>query len=112
MIKYKKIQKLTKGIEVRPIQGKTVSTKDVAQEIEKTIGIPAIRTMSVLAAFVEMAYNHLEKGEPVSIDGFGTLKTGLSLEDGKAVARKINLVASVQMKERLKNIQVVEETIE
>ncbi len=112
MIKYKKIQMPTKGIEARPLQGKTVSTKDIAQEIEKTIGIPAIRTMGVLAAFVETAYKHLENGEPVSIDGFGTLKTGLSLENGQAVARKINLVASVQMKERLKSIQLVEETLE
>ena len=112
MIKYKKIQMPSKGIEARPLQGKTVSTKDIAQEIEKTIGIPAIRTMSVLAAFVETAYNHLEDGEPVSIEGFGTLKTGLSLENGQAVARKINLTASVQMKERLKGMQVVEEPTE
>lgn len=108
MIKYKKIQKRTNGMEARPIQGKTVSTKDIAQEIEKTIGIPAIRTMSVLAAFVEMAYSHLENGEPVSVEGFGTLKTGLALEDGRVVARKINLIASSDMKERLKGIQAVE----
>lgn len=60
MIKYKRIQMPSKGIEARPIQGKQVSTKEIATEIEKVIGIPAIRTMSVLSAFVEMAYNHFE----------------------------------------------------
>lgn len=64
MIKYKRIQMPSKGIEARPIQGKQVSTKEIATEIEKVIGIPAIRTMSVLSAFVEMAYNHFENGEP------------------------------------------------
>ena len=83
MIKYKKTVRGNFGhpsIDVRPVQGKTVSSKEIAMEIEKTVGIPAIRTMSVLNAFVEMAYNHLEDGEPVLLDGLGTLKPGLSLE--------------------------------
>lgn len=113
MIKYKKIAKESpkyNGIEARPIQGKTISTKEIAIEIEKTIGIPAIRTMSVLNAFVEMAYNHLEDGEPVVVDGFGTFKPGLSVEDGEVVAKKINLISSTQMKERLKGFLLLEET--
>lgn len=73
MIKYKRIQMPSKGIEARPIQGKQVSTKEIATEIEKVIGIPAIRTMSVLSAFVEMAYNHFENGER-RIGGFWHLQ--------------------------------------
>ncbi|MFR1274611.1 MAG: HU family DNA-binding protein [Parabacteroides merdae] len=88
MIKYKRIQMPSKGIEARPIQGKQVSTKEIATEIEKVIGIPAIRTMSVLSAFVEMAYNHFENGEPVVLEGFGTFKTGLAIDGGKVVAKK------------------------
>mgnify|MGYP001031397936 CR=1 FL=1 len=80
MIKYKRIQMPSKGIEARPIQGKQVSTKEIATEIEKVIGIPAIRTMSVLSAFVEMAYNHFENGEPVEIS-----KGGFSYGDGPMI---------------------------
>lgn len=104
MIKYRKIAKESvkcAGIEARPVQGRTISTKDIALEMEKTIGIPAIRTMSVLNAFVEVAYNHLEEGEPILLDGFGTFKPGLGMEDDRVIAKKINLIASKQMKERL-----------
>ncbi len=113
MIKYKKTVRGNFGhpsIDVRPVQGKTVSSKEIALEIEKTVGIPAIRTMSVLNAFVEMAYNHLEDGEPVLLDGLGTLKPGLSLEGETVVAKKINLIASTQMKERLNGFLLLEET--
>lgn len=109
MIKYKRIQMPSKGIEARPIQGKQVSTKEIATEIEKVISIPAIRTMSVLSAFVEMAYNHFENGEPVVLEGFGTFKTGLAIDGGKVVAKKINLTLSSQMREKLKEILTVEE---
>lgn len=109
MIKYKRIQMPSKGIEARSIQGKQVSTKEIATEIEKVIGIPAIRTMSVLSAFVEMAYNHFENGEPVVLEGFGTFKTGLAIDGGKVVAKKINLTLSSQMREKLKEILTVEE---
>ena len=102
MIRYKKNVLPTQGIEARPILGKTASTKEIAQEIEKTVGIPAIRTMSVLDAVVEMAYKHMEEGEPVSLEGFGTFKPGLSVENGKVIAKKVNLIASTSMKERLR----------
>ena len=113
MIKYKKTVRGNFGhpsIDVRPVQGKTVSSKEIALEIERTVGIPAIRTMSVLSAFVEMAYNHLEDGEPVLLDGLGTLKPGLSLEGETVVAKKINLIASTTMKERLGGFRLIEET--
>ena len=113
MIKYKKTERGNFGhpsIDVRPVQGKTVSIKEIALEIEKTVGIPAIRTMSVLNAFVEMAYSHLENGEPVLLDALGTLKPGLSLEGDTVVVKKINLIASMQMKERLNGFQLQEET--
>lgn len=112
MIKYKRIQFPTGGIEARPLQGKTISTKEIAQEIEKVVGIPAIRSMSVLNAFVEIAYNHLENGEPVVLEGFGTFKTRLALEGDTVVANKINLTASTQMKEKLKGFLSIEEIAE
>lgn len=108
MIKYKKNVLPTKGIEARPLLGKAASTKEIAQEIERTVGIPAIRTMSVIDAFVEMAYRHMENGEPVQLDGFGTFKPGLSVEEGKVIAKKVNLIASIAMKERLKAIPTSE----
>lgn len=103
MIQYKKNVMPSKGIEARPMLGKTASTKEIAQEIEKTVGIPAIRTMSVLDAFVEMAYRHMENGEPVQLDGFGTFKPGLSVEGEKVIAKKVNLIASAAMKGRLRS---------
>lgn len=109
MIKYKKFPMPTKGFEARPVQGQTLSTKEIAAEIEKTVGIPMIRTMSVLNAFVETLYHHMGNGNQVVLDDFGTFKPGLSLEAGKAVVKKVNLIASVQMKERLKSIPTEEE---
>ena len=57
----------------------------------------------------EMAYNHFENGEPVVLEGFGTFKTGLAIDGGKVVAKKINLTLSSQMREKLKEILTVEE---
>ena len=104
MIKYKKVQMPTGGTEARPVQEKTYSTKEIAAEIEKAVGIPMIRTMSVLSAFIESLYQHMENGEPVVLDGFGTFRPGLAIEKGEAVVRKVNLSVSLQMKERLKEI--------
>jgi len=108
MIRYKKNVLPTKGIKAHPMLGKTVSTKEIAQEIEKTVGIPMIRTMSVLSAFVEMAYKYMEEGEPVSLDGFGTFKPGLSVEGEKVIAKKVNLIASAAMKRRLRSFLTTE----
>ena len=44
------------------------------------------------------------------MDGFGIFKPGLSVEDGEVVAKKINLISSTQMKERLKGFLLLEET--
>ena len=66
-------------------------------------------TLSTLNAFVETAYCHLEDGEPVYLDGFGTFKPGLSVENGEVVAKKINMISSVQMKERLRSFLLLEE---
>lgn len=111
MIKYKKFPMPTGGTEARPVQEKTYSVKEIAAEIEKAVGIPMIRTMSVLSAFVESLYQHIGNGEPVSLEGFGTFKPGLSIEQGEAAVKKVNLIASVQMKERLKEILTEEVSV-
>lgn len=112
MIKYKKIQLPSKGSGALLLQGRTISTKEVAREIEDTIGIPMIRTMSVLSAFVETVYGHLEEGEPVALEGLGTFKPGLATEGGKTIVKKVNLFPSVRMKERLAGFRTVEEASE
>lgn len=110
MIKYKKIQRQSQNVEARSFRKKAVSTKDVSLEIENEIGIPVIRCMSVLDAFVEKLYKHLENGEPVTLEGLGTFSTKLMIEEGKVVAKKVKLVSSKQMRERLKQFQLVEDT--
>lgn len=110
MIKYKKIQRQSQNVEARSFRKKVVSTKDVSLEIENEIGIPVIRCMSVLDAFVEKLYKHLENGEPVTLEGLGTFSTKLMIEEGKVVAKKVKLVSSKQMRERLKQFQLVEDT--
>jgi len=110
MIKYKKIQRQSQNMEVRSSRKKAVSTKEISLEIESEIGIPVIRCMSVLDAFVESLYKHLENGEPVTLEGLGTFSTKLMMEEGKVVAKKVRLVSSKQMRERLKQFQLEEDT--
>lgn len=112
MIKYRKIELPTRKPGALLLQGRTISTKEIAKEIEDTIGIPMIRTMSVLNAFVETVYGHLEEGEPVALEGFGTFKPGLATEGGKTLVKKVNLFPSVRMKERLAGFRTVEEPSE
>ena len=59
MIKYKKIQRQSQNTEVRSSRKKAVSTKEISLEIENEIGIPVIRCMSVLDAFVELSLIHI-----------------------------------------------------
>ena len=87
MIKYKKIQRQSQNTEVRSSHKKAVSTKEISLEIENEIGIPVIRCMSVLDAFVESLYKHLGNGEPVTLEGLGTFSTKLMMEEGKVVAK-------------------------
>ncbi len=109
MIKYKKIQRLQQNVEVRTARKKTVSTKELSFEIENEIGIPVIRCMSVLDAFVERLYKHLENGEPVALEGLGTFNTKLMIEEGEVIAKKVRLVPSKQMRERLKRFRMEED---
>lgn len=110
MIKYKKIQRQSQNTEVRSSHKKAVSTKEISLEIENEIGIPVIRCMSVLDAFVESLYKHLGNGEPVTLEGLGTFSTKLMMEEGKVVAKKVKLVSSKQMRKRLKQFHLEEDT--
>ena len=112
MIKYKKIQRQFQNTEVRTSRKEAVSTKDISLEIERETGIPVIRCMSVLDAFVERVYKHLENGEPVTLEGLGTFSTKLMVEDGRVVAKKVRLVSPKQVRERLKKFRLVEDTDE
>lgn len=112
MIKYKKIQRQFQNTEVRTSRKEAVSTKDISLEIEREIGIPVIRCMSVLDAFVERVYKHLENGEPVTLEGLGTFSTKLMVEDGRVIAKKVRLVSPKQVRERLKKFRLVEDTDE
>lgn len=113
MIKYRKIRRQsrnTQNTEVRSFRKKALSTKEISREIENEIGIPLIRCMSVLDAFVESLYKHLEDGEPVTLEGLGTFSTKLTIEEGEVVAQKVKLASSKQMRERLKQFRLVEDT--
>ena len=88
MIKYKKIQRQSQNTEVRSSHKKAVSTKEISLEIENEIGIPVIRCMSVLDAFVESLYKHLGNGEPVTLEGLGTFSTKLMMGRGQSGCQK------------------------
>lgn len=86
-----------------PVAGKMVGVKEIAREIEAMAGIPAIRTMDALAAFVEAAARHFEQGDQVRIDGLGAFKPTLGLEDGRVVAKRLSFCTSNKMRDRMKD---------
>ena len=70
-----------------PVAGKMVGVKEIAREIEATAGIPAIRTMDALAAFV----------------GLGAFRPALAQEDGRVVAKRLSFCTSNKMRDRMKD---------
>ena len=110
MIKYKKITNGAINVQARQLSGGRCTGKDIAGIIEKEIGIPAIRTMSVLNALSEVIARQLAEGNNIHIDGLGILKVGISMENGKAVAKRLCLTPSSEIKNVLSAIQFKEIT--
>lgn len=114
MIKYKKIERNNgisqNGSMVVPVLGEAVDAREMARMIEETVGIPAIRTMSVLAAFSEALVRCIEEGRPVCVDGIGTVRPALTIEDGEIVVKKLTVSGSPVMKNLLRKIELQEVT--
>lgn len=116
MIKYKKTSRtdhLTGNIELATLVSKeSVSTKEIAVKIEKEIGIPSIRSMSVLDAAAEIIRCMIVEGNTVNLSGLGSLKAGLTIENGKPLVKKVLFTPSGELRKELKNVsfeQVKEE---
>lgn len=108
MIQYKKTSKKNSPVgdfEMAQLVIKdTISIKDIALKIEKEVGIPSIRSMSVLTAMVEMVGGMIAEGNTVNLEGLGFLKAGLSMEDGKPTIKRVVFTPSVQLKKSLKEV--------
>lgn len=108
MIKYKKVTTGAVSQQCRQLSAKRCNNKDIARIIETQIGIPAIRTMSVLNALAEVIAQLLADGCSIQIDGLGIIKVGIGLEDQKAIVKRLILTPSTDIKQLLQNIQFEE----
>lgn len=106
MIKYKKTSRtdcLTGDFEVAKLVIKdSISTKEIAMKIEKEIGIPSIRSMSVLDAAAEIIKRMIVEGNTVSLSGLGIFKASLTVENGNPVIKKVLFTPSVELRKDLK----------
>lgn len=68
---------------------KTVSLKDISREIEEQVGIPMIRSMSVLDAFATIVRKHIADGNTVDMEGLVRLRPSVTVKDGKPALSRI-----------------------
>lgn len=105
-MKYKKREQVLKaGVAVTIAHvavGKTHNIKDLSAIIEKEVGIPSIRSMSVLTAMSELIAKLLMDGDAVNIDGLGNLKASVTFEDGKPAVTRMLFAPSKELKEAMK----------
>ena len=107
MIKYKNILKTANpinnksGNQAQIVTSGMCNNKDIAQEMEKVLGIPASRTMSVLDEASQIITQMLLDGKVINLEGLGFLKANLSFEDGRPVAKKMQFQVSNQLREAL-----------
>lgn len=118
MIKYKNIVKTVNsfnkksGNQAQIVTSGTCTTKDIALEIERLMGIPSIRSMSVLDAACQIIKQMIMDGKVIHLEELGFLKAHLAFEDDKPVAKKVLFQANKKLRETLKTAsfeEVVEE---
>lgn len=108
MIKYKNIEKTANMIiskssnQAQIVTSGTYTNKDIAQEIERIMGIPCIRTMSVLDAASQIIKQMLLEGKVINMEGLGFLKANLGFENGQPVVRKVQFQACKSLRDELK----------
>lgn len=112
MIKYKRISKCggKRNVDnyILPTVDETMSNRAIAAMIEQEVGIPSIRTMSVLSAYFSMVQKLLLNSCSVKIDEFGTLRTSLGEENNKPFIRKVTLLPDPSFKKEIKEAEFEE----
>lgn len=117
MIKYKNIVKTANpfnkksGNQAQIVTSGTCTTKDIALEIEKLLGIPSIRSMSVLDAACQIIKQMIMDGKVVNLEELGFLKAHLAFEDDKPIAKKVLFLSNKKLRETLKTASF-EEVVE
>ena len=84
----------------------SVTQKDIAREIEETVGIPMIRSMSVLEAFATIVRKNIAEGNIVEIEGIGRVRVSVTVKDGTPVLNKLILLPSKTLKAELDKVSV------
>lgn len=79
----------------------TTSQKEICQAIEKEVGIPMIRSMSVLDAFATMVSRNLTAGNTVEIDGIGRIRVSVTVKDNKPSLSRLIILPSKTLKAEL-----------
>lgn len=67
----------------------SITHKDIAREVEEQVGIPMIRTMSVLEAFSTIVRRHIAAGNTIEIEGVGRIRVSVTIKSDKPVIGKI-----------------------
>ena len=95
---------------MRPVPRKTLSTTEIAREIERETGIPTIRTMCVIDAYAELVVRHLREGDHVSLDTLGTFKTSIGIEKGAMIVKRICLYPNPKSRRMFEDTELQEIT--
>ena len=105
MIKYRKLKAVNGA---RPVPRETLTTKEIAREMERETGIPAIRTMCVIEAYAELVVRHLREGDHVVFADLGTFKTCVGMEGGEMVVKRVSLFPSSKAKGMFEDVELRE----
>lgn len=89
------------------VNAQTVSLKDISREIEEQVGIPMIRSMSVLDAFATIVTKHLKEGNNVEIDSLLRLRSSVTVKGSKPSVSKIICVAAKSLRTELDSIDFI-----
>lgn len=104
MIQYKRFIRTTNmgsGDQINIVPGETISDKEIASEIEAGLGIPAIRTMSVLEAVGGLIAKKLTEGCTVNLKSMGHIRPSLALnESGEPEIKKVIFQPNSKLKGR------------
>jgi len=106
MIKYKRFSRKTNmgsGDQINIVPGNTITDKEIATEIESGLGIPAIRTMSVLEAVGGLIARKLADGCIINLKSMGHIRASLALnESGEPEIKKVIFQPNSKLKGRFK----------
>lgn len=112
MIKYKTIQRVagtTTGTQAILLPAGSITSRQLAKQIEAKAGIPAIRVMDVISAIAEQIIQQTSNGVTVQLDGIGNFKPKLTIESGEVKVKGLQYYAVKSVVSQLQNAELTAE---